>query len=545
MSLQQGEEAESNQRQYPPINLNFLIKQDNAQFSLSFPTNTNLSSICQELTDYLKQNHPTINHPITLEIDGNIVSDPHRTAESFSSAAVIVILPSLSSSSLPQVLKVNTSEEGEEANYIYVQIIRESGSNKPYQGGYRHKNTGKLLFHAASQTERLKSGEAKVKYSRDCQTVETAEMSVQSNREVATQMDRKDLYLSGASDRVLTAKPSIPGSEVLLQRERDSIVIQSFLRQCFAFRRVKRLKQQKENEIELEALELERVSALEAAEKQRQIDRRMNPRTKKDFSILYAELEAWRLHETARIKQLYYENSDGSSYSKHEMELALQELLAKEVKLLQTIDKLKIQAAKLNKVDNTKNELEIMASPKEWKSSEGDVVQVETPHTIRAKYLMQLYNALSLNKTNRNDRLDILLNVKNTVNEFPCPLTNEIIELIERELDLLRRQRAESSLAGLRLRLANRFLLWLKEPLFNPQATNFQMIQPGSQLAITLVNTNINNNNNNNKNKSLNTTTTILTRLNTAANANEATNSPDNDHNPSIPSGEQQQLSLV
>ena len=33
-----------------------------------------------------------------------------------------------------------------------------------------------------------------------------------------------------------------------------------------------------------------------------EIERRMHPKTTKDFSILYNELEAWRLNETKKIK---------------------------------------------------------------------------------------------------------------------------------------------------------------------------------------------------------------------------------------------------
>ena len=58
----------------------------------------------------------------------------------------------------------------------------------------------------------------------------------------------------------------------------------------------------------------------------------MHPRTKQDFAVLYKELEAWRLHETQQIK-------NNKSLTPEQVHYQLQELLAKEVKLLQTIDK--------------------------------------------------------------------------------------------------------------------------------------------------------------------------------------------------------------
>ena len=47
-----------------------------------------------------------------------------------------------------------------------------------------------------------------------------------------------------------------------------------------------------------------------------------------------------------------------------------------------------------------------------------------------------------------DDRLDVLLHVKWTVKEFDCALTREIVELIDRETDLLNRGRSEKSLQG-------------------------------------------------------------------------------------------------
>ncbi len=40
----------------------------------------------------------------------------------------------------------------------------------------------------------------------------------------------------------------------------------------------------------------------EAAHRRREAQRRLQPRTSADFALLYSELEAWRLAETARIK---------------------------------------------------------------------------------------------------------------------------------------------------------------------------------------------------------------------------------------------------
>ena len=71
------------------------------------------------------------------------------------------------------------------------------------------------------------------------------------------------------------------------------------------------------------------------------------------------------------------------------------------------------------------------------------------------------------------ERLDFLLTVKLTVNEFNCGLTRDIVTLIDREADLMNRGRAASTLAGLRTRLGNLFLQFVKTPEFNPEAKWF------------------------------------------------------------------------
>jgi hypothetical protein len=56
--------------------------------------------------------------------------------------------------------------------------------------------------------------------------------------------------------------------------------------------------------------------------------------------------------------------------------------------------------------------------------------------------------------------------------EHDCKLTQEIIELIDREADLLMRGVKEANLEGLRKRISTLFLQYIKTPMFNPEVTN-------------------------------------------------------------------------
>jgi hypothetical protein len=56
-----------------------------------------------------------------------------------------------------------------------------------------------------------------------------------------------------------------------------------------------------------------------------------------------------------------------------------------------------------------------MAAPKKWQMSDGEVAEVHTPFTTRAKELLELHRGLDLPKLTIDERLDVLLHVKWTV----------------------------------------------------------------------------------------------------------------------------------
>lgn len=155
---------------------------------------------------------------------------------------------------------------------------------------------------------------------------------------------------------------------------------------------------------------------------------------------------------------------------------ALEQLLHKETKLLQTIDRLKITAYHQNNDQKIEKFLKSMSNPKKWNISDGRKTEVHTPFTTRAKELMDLYNGLKMKHLSIDERLDVLLHTKWTVKEFDCNLTREIVDLIDREADMLNRGRTETSLEGLRKRLANLFLQFIEIPEFNPEAVRFQKV---------------------------------------------------------------------
>ena len=56
-----------------------------------------------------------------------------------------------------------------------------------------------------------------------------------------------------------------------------------------------------------------------------------------------------------------------------------------------------------------------MSKPKSWKYKDGTTTEMDSPYSIRAKELKDIYNSLSMNYLTQDERLDVLLTLKHTV----------------------------------------------------------------------------------------------------------------------------------
>ena len=55
------------------------------------------------------------------------------------------------------------------------------------------------------------------------------------------------------------------------------------------------------------------------------------------------------------------------------------------------------------------------AAPKHWIAYDGNVTQMDTPDTIRAQQLRDIYQSINRDELNPTERLDVLLTLKQTV----------------------------------------------------------------------------------------------------------------------------------
>lgn len=397
--------------------------------------------------------------------------------------------------------------DGEQRD-IFIAIER-TEERKPYMGGLRDTNSGRVYHHAYTQTpvERVSKWEnAPPRFTREVQTSKAVTRSQQVKREGAAQTKRGDIHEDKVGYRELAPRPYFTSDQLMAVWHANALKIQCQWRGSLARKRAIDIKLELQRQV-LAGREAQRQAAIEAnRQMQRDIERRMHPRSDDDFGVLYDEVEAWRLSETARIESEQGRDEKGRR-------AAMSALIAKESVLVATIERLRLVANKENREERIRAMMAQMAAPQTWGISDGEVVSVMTPFATRAKELKDLYQGLcdtgagagasspaatstssgpyatysSLKATQRqqqaftkDDRLDVLLHVKYTVKEFDCALTREIVQLIDRETDMLTRNRPAASLDGLRTRLKSMFRLFCEDPAFNPNAAMFNKL-PASQ----------------------------------------------------------------
>lgn len=356
-------------------------------------------------------------------------------------------------------------------NPVYIKVDLEKISYiKPDLGGYVEKNSGINYFNAYGQTDQYKNDQI-IKNSRHVQTHYYTTRSTKTNREFGSQTNRNDLYIDSRTDIIVNPTKYFNADEWDTAKLRCSEYINKRLKGFLS--RIKAAKYRKE--VQDEKDERERKEEIQRKKEEQEnnelIERRTHPKKPSDFLMLRKELDEWVKKETEKIKS--------SNLKQEQKTLALQELLHKEISLLETIKKLKISAVKENNAERIEQFLSKMSKDKEYKMYDGNIIKMSTVFTQIAGKLEEQFKNLN-SSTSVDIRMRNLMEFKNLMLKYEkdnkCSLIKEIIELIERETDMLSRNRPDNSLVGLRQRLNNKFLNFIEIPKFNNEAAAYQKI---------------------------------------------------------------------
>ncbi|KAK5927419.1 hypothetical protein CgunFtcFv8_012580 [Champsocephalus gunnari] len=355
---------------------------------------------------------------------------------------------------MPDVITVRVQTEENMFREVVVEIERPP-QQKAFLGGFKHRLTGAEYHHAAVQTlPKRRADRGVVLFSRNTQTVQLQSEAQQCPLDASTQMTGIGCYVSCVDDKLVV------------------VVLQTFARRWLALQEVQRLRRHRDRR--LVWLELQETKRREEKEEQLQDRRRrwVNPRRREDFDLLYHALERWRSEEEQQIN---------SSLRGAERKAALCFLLETETQLIAAIGHHRIAVQNNNYDKVVRNLLDKSAAPRQWRAADGRLMEMDSEHTVRAAELRELYNNLS--SESQEQRLEHLLTLRHTVKEHECQLTRDIVDLIDREADLMTRQVKVASLQGLRTRISTLFLQFIKTPAFNPEvAKHLKVPQDPSQL---------------------------------------------------------------
>ncbi|KAH0575682.1 hypothetical protein SS50377_23322 [Spironucleus salmonicida] len=286
----------------------------------------------------------------------------------------------------------------------------------------------------------------------------------QSSREASIQPFNPILY---GSDKIkgeytLYANPARyeTADQFFVRRESAVKLIQSCWRKYKAQKYCQILIQERDEKIAVQQQEELTIAAQKEKERQYQLKRRVQPRTKADFDLLYQEVATWVRQQKFSIDQ--------ANLIPEARQSALELLVQKESRLIQNIEALKRQTNIILRQDKIVNFFKKISEPRRWQLWDGSFAAVHTPYTLRAQSLRNIYYALEQKNITLDQRLDILLQTKFILKEFDCELTRNAVRLIDEEADLLSRNRPANSMEMLRKRILEHFLDFCESPEFNP-----------------------------------------------------------------------------
>ncbi|XP_037244809.1 IQ and ubiquitin-like domain-containing protein [Falco rusticolus] len=370
---------------------------------------------------------------------------------------------------MPDALTVRVQTDTDSFRDVIVKIERPT-YHKPFLGGFKNRITGVEFHNAGSQTIPKKRPDKGIQlFCRETQTVFEKNRPQQTKNTTSTQMTKVGLYVSNVTDRLISPRKYLTAEEYHKRRLEAVIVIQTYFRRWHAINIVQNLREEKRLRLAWEAQEEIRKKKKKEERLRREQERRLNPKTKEDFELLYHDLELWRQEETERINR---------TLTGAERKAALCGLLEQEAQMIASVGRHKLNADKENQQKAILQFLDKCAQPKRWKAYDGKTTEMDTQDTLRARELLEIYCSIRMNDIPKDERVDVLLTLRRTVKEHECKLTQEIVELIDREVDLMLREVKECNLEGLRKRICTLFLQYIKTPKFNPEVARVLKVPP-------------------------------------------------------------------
>lgn len=367
------------------------------------------------------------------------------------------------------IITVNDAVKLEE-----VAVVKTMDSRQ-YLGGYRNKKTRKVYYHAASQTEHknAKLFSSRVHsvglYTRETQTLlPLVDEGINTASEKCTQMVQSEVYIPTITDKILTARPyqAYEEKNKLMTPEAAARILQKAWK---LFIRKKQLHDSYKSQAEeREAKQQYKGSSLAEFHKLQLslFTKDCFPSTRGDFYDLYNKVGEWKSHQVEELKEL----KSGFAYK-----VALADVQKKELEGLLAIEEQRIRARDENLSHQDIMFLEGTARSRVRKYPKGNVTIVDDLNIQRARNFKEQFASYMRKDVTKTERIEILSCMKNFLAGFDAvDLTGDLIELIDREIDMINMEIEDKHLSILKKRFESLFINLAKNPEFNPQAKYYK-----------------------------------------------------------------------
>ena len=379
----------------------------------------------------------------------------------------------------PQSKPIKVIHPNSLAKFDSLRISETFAWNKPFLGGYIDRTTDVKYHNAHSQHPFMPSYKKQFRpklLCRQTQTVNVRNTKQQTTHTQRTQMDRSDLHMDHSNDidQPLNADNAyIDAKEDKLLQIECCVKIQCALRSFLARNKLKQLQNDKNTQAQAQKSRLkQQQKTINQRNKCRRYKKR-HPVHSHQFKQIIDNLT----NNNNKVLMQLIGNDCISKQAKHRKKSKMIKSHNKQLRNLQQ-KQLKIQQKQ--KRLRKENLLKQMMSPKTWIMSNGRPLSVRTPTTHRAEQLIFIYNALKDKTLTCEHRLALLDSLGRKIQseiDLKTPKirknVREIFELIEREKDMISRERPKKSFRGLRTRLIHKYFDLLLIPQFNPEAARF------------------------------------------------------------------------
>ncbi|XP_043511076.1 IQ and ubiquitin-like domain-containing protein [Frieseomelitta varia] len=325
---------------------------------------------------------------------------------------------------------------------------------KPYLGGWKHKFTQTEYLNAESQTDPPKKPDIE-KCSKEVQYISWSDVCTQTPCDHPTQMWRSDCFISSESDKYITSKPYETYEEMMKRLDYDgkARIIQRNYRVYKLLKYIKEYARQYRELVKgCKLYEAEKIM-LYRKRHQQEILRRINPKTRLDFDLLYDLVEKWRRDHLECAKLRFFRPARCAENCR---------TLEKTIEMLNVIDEKRQALRKSYRKQKLVKFVTVNCKPILWNGYKNKLLKMDTMRNQKARELKMIYDSLMNYNVTRGERIEMLTMLKKSLAMHNCVSAFHLIRLLDEELTYLAREMKGMSLGYFRERIVYSYLKFLR-----------------------------------------------------------------------------------